>query len=64
MAEYWQNFALDEIDRSSRRLSIWERPFIDSIRPAVKQRVPLSAKQDIKLMQIYQRLSDVTRLPR
>lgn len=64
MAQNWQHFALDEIERSTRRLSIWERPFVDSIRSIIKQGLTLSRNQDKRLMQIYQRMTDAKRLPR
>lgn len=64
MAEYWQAFALDEIDRSERRLSLWDRDFLDSIREDILSRASLTRAQDDRLMRIYQRMTDVKRLKR
>jgi len=59
MGERWYGFALREIDVSRRRMTDWERGFIEDIRPRIKSGLFLSEKQEVALRRIHEKMTGI-----
>jgi len=55
----WYKFALKEIDGSRKRLSAWDKDFLETIRPRVKMGMFLSDRQEESLTRIHMRMTDI-----
>jgi hypothetical protein len=58
--EKWYDFALKEIERSSRRLTEFEKLFLLSIKKQLARGIGLSEKQEKVLIGIHGKMTDVS----
>lgn len=59
MGERWYEFALAEIDKSSRRMSEWEKGFLDSVRQKIKVGFSLTEKQERAFLKIHEKMTGI-----
>lgn len=64
----WYSHCLQEIDKAlnrgiySKKLSDWEKSFLLTVRPKIKNGIGLTDKQEESLRRLYMRLTDPVRL--
>lgn len=61
MTEKWHKFALTEIERSHRRMTQWEKEFIESVKPRINLELSLSEGQEKTLLRIHEKMTDMAR---
>lgn len=69
MPEHWASFAIQEIERSNRRFTAWEKEFLygnGGNNPGVKKRIEmglsLTKRQETSLLELHRACTEVKRI--
>lgn len=63
-AERWYSVAINEIEKTRKRLKVGEKAFVASVKKQVEAGRKLTKQQEADLMEIYSKATEIIQSPR